>query len=360
MTADMHGSPMATRHEIEAQPTAPELVRDTVEIARDVLGMDLAYVADTRADMQDYVEITGDAQSFGASVAEAIPLAGTYCGLLLEGGLDGLVRDARADPRVRDLAITEQANIGAYIGVPLELPDGSAFGTFCCLSHHADQSLRERDLGFMRGLARIIGRQLRRDQQLAADHQVEITAAHVRALLTALETRDGYTQQHSQAVVEMAVEIGRELGLQGNALADVEAAALLHDLGKIGVSDAILRKPGSLTTEEWREMHRHPAIGESVLRSMAGLSHLAPIVRAEHERWDGEGYPDGLAGEEIPLISRIVLVCDAFHAMTSDRPYWSSIGAEAAVTELINGAGRQFCPRTVGVALKVIDLPCAS
>ena len=254
-----------------------------------------------------------------------------------------------------DLEITRRARIGSYVGVPVALPDGTIYGTFCCVSHHADPWLRERDLRFMAGLAKIIGEELHRDAERAERHRVALNEAHVRALLAALEARDGYTEEHSHAVVEMALLVAQELCLAPELLADVETAALLHDMGKIGISDTILRKPGALTGEEWAEMRRHPEIGERIIAGMHGLSHLAEVVRAEHERWDGLGYPDGLAGEDIPLIARIVLVCDAFHAMTSDRPYRPAIGEDAAVRELHAAAGSQLCPRSVRAALRVID-----
>jgi hypothetical protein len=330
-------------------------VHDTVELARDALDMEMAFVADTRFGVQEYVDIAGDAASFGAVVGDGPPLDGTYCGRLLAGELDGLVPDAAHDERVAGLEVTRRAPIGSYVGVPVPLPDGTTFGTFCCVSHHADPSLRERDLRFMAGLARIIGEELHRDAEAAERHRVALNEAHVRALLAALEARDGYTEEHSHAVVDMALLVARELGLPPRRLADVEAAALLHDMGKIGISDAILRKPDALTDDEWAEMRRHPEIGERIVASMDGLSHLAEVIRAEHERWDGLGYPDGLAGEEIPLIARIVLVCDAYHAMTSDRPYRRALGEEAAIRELHAAAGSQLCPRSVRAALRIID-----
>jgi hypothetical protein len=340
---------------LASAPPSSSIVHDTVELARAALDMEMAFVSDTRGGVQEFVDIAGDADSFDAAVGEGPELDETFCGRLLDGRLDGLVRDAQADERVADLEATRSSNVGSYVGVPVPLPDGSTYGTFCCVSHHRDPTLRERDLRFMAGLARMIGEQLHRDELQAQRHRVALNEAHVRALLAALEARDGYTEEHSHAVVEMALLVGEELGLPPDHLSDVEVAALLHDMGKLGISDAILRKPGALTDEEWDEMRRHPEIGERIVAGMHGLSHLADVVRAEHERWDGRGYPDGLAGEEIPRIARIVLVCDAFHAMTSDRPYRAALGEEAAIRELHAAAGSQLCPSTVRAALRVID-----
>ena len=237
---------------------------------------------------------------------------------------------------------------------PSSSPSGEVYGTFCCVSHEPNHDLRERDVQFMRVLARLIGDQLQRDAREVDERRLAMTAGNVTALLAALEARDGYTQAHSSAVVALATVVGRQLGLAEGALVDLENAALLHDIGKIGIPDAILRKPGRLNDEEWDEMRRHPEIGEQIVASMGPLAHLAPVIRAEHERWDGTGYPDGLKGEEIPLASRIVFVCDAYHAMTSDRPYRKAMSHEDALAELSRYAGRQFCPVTVAAALVTI------
>ena len=184
-------------------------------------------------------------------------------------------------------------------------------------------------------------------EETEADGRPSARATGVRELLAALAAHDGHTGRHSEAVAEHAVAVARRMGLSEEGVAEVEQVALLHDLGKIGVGDAILNKPGPLTDPEWELMRMHPVIGEEIVASTKGLAHLAPAIRAEHEKWDGKGYPDGLKREEIPLASRIILVCDTFHAMTSDRPYRKALGAEAALGELRKNAGAQFCPRTV-------------
>jgi HD-GYP domain-containing protein (c-di-GMP phosphodiesterase class II) len=172
----------------------------------------------------------------------------------------------------------------------------------------------------------------------------------VRALLVALEARDKYTGEHSREVVRLACRVAERLGLGERAVRDVEQVALLHDVGKVGIPDAILQKQGPLDEVEWEVMRKHPIVGERIIAGIPGLSHLAPAMRAEHERWDGGGYPDGLAGEAIPIASRITLACDAFHAMTSERPYRPAMAAADACAELRRNAGTQFDP-TVAEAL---------
>jgi diguanylate cyclase (GGDEF)-like protein/putative nucleotidyltransferase with HDIG domain len=166
----------------------------------------------------------------------------------------------------------------------------------------------------------------------------------VEALAVALLERDRYTGEHSESVVDMAVAVARSLGLSSSQVEDVRAAALLHDIGKVGIPDAILNKPGPLTPDERTVMAEHPVIGERILRSIGGFLNVADIVRHEHESWDGSGYPDGLVGEQIPIGSRIILACDAYHAMTSDRPYRARMSHSDAFAELTRCAGRQFDP----------------
>jgi diguanylate cyclase (GGDEF)-like protein len=194
-------------------------------------------------------------------------------------------------------------------------------------------------------------RAIREDSERAA----EAYRAVVASLATALAARDGYTGAHSDIVHDLAVAVAARLGIDRHLVAEVEAVALLHDIGKIGVPDEVLHKRGPLDDREWRLMREHPVIGERILRPLPGLSDVATAVRHEHERWDGDGYPDGLAGEEIPLASRIVLACDTWSALVSTRPYRAALGVAEAREELRRHAGTQFDPDVVQALLESID-----
>ncbi len=172
----------------------------------------------------------------------------------------------------------------------------------------------------------------------------------IEALAVALLERDRYTGEHSEAVIEMSGAVARNLGLKLPEVERVKSAALLHDIGKVAIPDEILHKPGPLTDDEWKLMKEHPVIGERILRVLPGLGNVARIVRHEHERWDGGGYPDGLIGDAIPLGSRIIIAADTYHAITSDRPYRAARSHSEAVEELTRCAGTQFDP-TVTAAL---------
>ncbi len=169
----------------------------------------------------------------------------------------------------------------------------------------------------------------------------------IAALASALQERDRYTGDHSESVVDLTARVGEALALNGEEISRIRTAAQLHDIGKVGVPDEILHKNGPLDDREWEIMRQHPAIGERILRAIPGLGDVARIVRHEHERWDGKGYPDQLAGAEIPVGSRIILACDAYHAMVSDRPYRKAMEHADAMTELTGHAGTQFDPEVV-------------
>jgi putative nucleotidyltransferase with HDIG domain len=176
-----------------------------------------------------------------------------------------------------------------------------------------------------------------------------------QALAAALEAKDSYTADHASSIAEMAVEVGREFGLDEEALRDLRYAAIFHDIGKIAIPDAILNKPGPLTPAEFEVIKRHPIVGEQILAPVPFLEQVRRIVRHDHERWDGSGYPDGLRGRQIPIGARIVLAVDAFHAMVSDRAYRKGMSSESARLELRGCSGTQFDPDVVEAFLRVLD-----
>jgi len=171
--------------------------------------------------------------------------------------------------------------------------------------------------------------------------------AILHILTSALDERDGVTEGHSRRVADLSLIVARELGIDGDALLDIERAGILHDIGKLAVRDAILSKPGPLTPDEWVEMRRHPDVGYQMLRDVPFLGRASEIVRAHHERFDGDGYPINLKGAGIPLGARIFAVVDAYDAMTSDRPYRLALSHTEALDEIRHQAGTQFDPVVV-------------
>ena len=178
------------------------------------------------------------------------------------------------------------------------------------------------------------------------------SAAH--ALAAAIEERDNYPREHSRDVVHLARGVAMLLGLHTDQVERIAHAALLHDVGKLSVPTEILHKPGPLTPEEWTVMADHPVAGERMLLRIPDLAAIAPLVRHEHEHWDGSGYPDGLRGRMIPVGSRIILACDAYYAMIADRPYRAALSPEDAAAELGRGAGARFDPDVVEAVLDLL------
>ncbi len=192
------------------------------------------------------------------------------------------------------------------------------------------------------------------ERELALLQSRSGSPAAVQALAAAIEERDNYTQEHSERVVHYARGVAMMLGLPNDEVEKIAHAALLHDVGKLAIPAEILEKTGPLTREEWEVMAEHPVVGERILMRTKDLSGLAPIVRHEHEHWDGSGYPDGLKGHRIPLGSRIILACDAYIAMTASRPYRPAMTAEQAVAELRRSAGTKFDPEAVDALLDLL------
>ncbi|HWT22438.1 MAG TPA: diguanylate cyclase, partial [Solirubrobacteraceae bacterium] len=223
----------------------------------------------------------------------------------------------------------------------------------------ADDLLEQADRGLL--LAKRTGKGRVAVAALDTDDELERLAASdgpvaVQALVAAIETRDHYFHGHSEDVVHLATNVAMLLGQPAGFVEHVRHAALLHDVGKLAVPSAILAKDGELDEHEWSVMAEHPVLGEQILRRLPQLAALAPIVRHEHEHWDGSGYPDGLAGARIPLGSRIILACDAYAAMTTPRPYRPARSPEEAVAELRRLAGSQFDPDVVDALLDVLGV----
>ena len=198
-----------------------------------------------------------------------------------------------------------------------------------------------------------------RDRRVRIDHELELRDAYrgtAFLLGDVVEADDGYTGEHSRDVVALTLAVADELGLSERDRRDAEFVALLHDVGKIRVPNEIINKPGKLTDEEWEVMKQHTIEGERLLHRVGGLlGEIGLIVRSCHERHDGNGYPDGLAGEKIPLVARIVAACDAYNAMTTDRSYRKALPLEEAVAELRRSSGTQFHPDVVEALVATVE-----
>ncbi len=219
------------------------------------------------------------------------------------------------------------------------------------LLEHADRALL---LAKRTGKDRVAVANADVERELALLQAAHGSPAAVQALAAAIEERDSYTHEHSQEVVHLARGVAMLLGLQADRGERIAHAALLHDVGKLAVPHEILHKPGPLSREEWEVMAEHPVAGERILLRIPDLAAIAPVVRHEHEHFDGSGYPDGLEGRLIPIGSRIILACDAYQAMIADRPYRAALSPDDAAAELRRGAGVQFDPDVIEALLDLL------
>lgn len=352
---DLGGSRNVT--DVHQSARVPAGVGRLLELACRQLGMPVAFLAHLDGDDYVFERFAGEHQRLGLAVGDTLPLVDTHCQRMLDGRIDSTVPDLATHPETRDLEVTAGLGLQAYVGVPVRLRSGEIYGTLCAVDTRPHPELSDRHAELLTFLSELAAELVEDDIEQRAARRAEAGATGVRTLLVALQARDLYTGEHSQQVVALASAVADRLGLDKNAARDVEQVALLHDIGKVGIPDAILQKQGPLDDQEWQLMRQHPIVGERIIAGTPGLSHLAPAMRAEHERWDGHGYPDGLAAEQIPLASRITLACDALHAMTSDRPYRPAMALSHAREELQAGAGSQFDPNVIKALLSEIDTP---
>ena len=253
---------------------------------------------------------------------------------------DYIVRDPETDPR-------------SELAVPIVV-DGAIWGVLN-LEAVEREAFDEDDAALVEAVAAGLGVAIHR-AHLAAN--LENAFMDVLAALTStVEAKDCSTADHGDEVARLAERVALRLGLKTVEARDVRYAAMLHDVGKVAVPNEVLFKPGPLNQEEWAVMRRHVTVGGELVERIDAFAHLAPAVRASHERWDGAGYPDGLSGEGIPLAARIIAACDTYEAIVTDRPYRAGATPEQARAELLRVAGSQLDGRVVEALLSELDQP---
>ena len=267
-----------------------------------------------------------------------------------DGKASLLFRDATTAPELASADSVARGTATSIVCAVIQSPD-EAFGVLHLDRGPHQPPFTEADLDRADALAAALGVGLERIH--AAERRQETLAQTMTALAQAVELRDLYTGDHTGRVTTYSLLLAAELGLPAELRQVLRAAAALHDIGKIAVDDAILRKPGPLSTAEFDRMKTHVTRGAEIIETVPELSWALPVIRSHHERWDGRGYPDGLAGEEIPLTARVVAVADAFDAMNSDRPYRLGMSVEAAFAEVRAGTGKQFDPRCAEAFLRI-------
>lgn len=292
-----------------------------------------------------------------------VKLGEGIAGWVAQTGKPILVEDIDADPRFQkhpDRPYRTDSFISApvVLSVPLKAK-GKVLGVVNVNNKAGGGSFTQQDMEFVLTLAaqaaiaienaKLFGRLQQRTTELK-----EANFDSIKALAEALETKDAYTRGHSDRTVEHAENIAQALSLPEPEIERIKLAAILHDIGKIGIPEQILNKPAKLSSEEFALMKTHPVKGAEIIKHVKFLTPVVPLVRHDHERWDGKGYPDGLKEEAIPLGARIVAIVDAYDAMTTDRVYRKAPGKEYAISELKKYAGAQFDPRLVELFLEIL------
>ncbi|MFL5870319.1 MAG: HD domain-containing phosphohydrolase [Solirubrobacterales bacterium] len=333
--------------------TADGFLSEVVEQLAELVGAEHCSILMLEGRELRHAAAVGLPESYLSAIdgVEIGPEVGT-CGTAAHTGETAITADVETDSNwdgYRELA--REAGLRACWSVPLKLPDGSVLGTFANYSTEVFEPTREQ-VELTEAYASIVALGLdnvHRQAELARSYE-----SAVLALTSALDVRDDYTGGHSTATSRLVRQVALRLGLDERRLERVARVAALHDVGKLGVPTEILTSHQPLTGDQRQLMRDHPVIGEQILRHIPGMEEVATAVRHEHERWDGAGYPDGLAGEQIPLESRIVFACDAYHAMISDRPYRAALAPAAAIEELRANAGTQFDPGAVASLIEVL------
>jgi putative nucleotidyltransferase with HDIG domain len=313
------------------------------------LGTFMVALARIDGELLRVVSVAGPlAEDRGRFIIREFPINVGVGGRVARTGQTALVHDTRLDPDY--LYRNRETDPRSQLTVPIRV-DGRVWGVLN-LEEAEPDAFDETDAT----LTRIIA-----DQLGVALHRITIYQELERALVTtltvlgaAMEVRDAYTALHEEAVAELAASIAAEMGLDPLEQRAIRYAALTHDLGKLSVPTEILQKPGPLDDGEWAIMRRHTIVGAEMLARIPFFERVVSLVRGHHERWDGDGYPDGLSASAIPVGARILCVCDSYNAMTTNRPYRSALTVQCALEELRRCTGSQFDPQVVTALERVL------
>jgi putative nucleotidyltransferase with HDIG domain len=283
-----------------------------------------------------------------------ISISQTIVSEVLDNGISLLTFDAQKDERFRAGESVVMGGIRSVMCVPVQTGRGVIGAIYLDTISHPGE-FTENDLELLSAIGKQAGVAIRRAR--LRDDLVEGYYSTVRTLVAAVEAKDSYTRGHSERVTAYAMTLGEILGLAEEKMDVLRLSSLLHDIGKIGVPESVLNKPGKLTDEEWLVIRRHPEVGATIVKNIKGqdIDFIATIIRHHHERFDGKGYPDGLSGEEIPMLARVLAVADSYDAMTSKRSYRGSLSKKQVVSELSQGRGTQFDNSAAEAMLELVE-----
>lgn len=331
-------------NDFEQVTSSPELFSRVVELAREVTHADEArlFIISPVQDKPFQVTISTHKECIEYGIEQSVEELVLE---IVEDGIPLLISKCKGVKSLPDRIISAMA-------VPLKIRE-KVFGVVTAFVEEGDYRFNERDLYYLSFLG---SKAADTAENIALYETIsENLFSTLRGFVKAVEARDAYTKEHSNRVAEMALALGRELGCSEEELNLLNFAGRLHDIGKIGIRDNILLKPGRLTEEEFEIIKEHPVIGAMIVSQLGLWDRETQIIRHHHEKYDGSGYPDGLKGVAIPFLSRIMSVADAYDAMASDRAYRKKLDLDKVVAIIRDGSGAQFDPRVVDAFLKLHD-----
>ncbi len=298
-----------------------------------------------------FVVATGEK---GETVKEIrVPLGKGIAGWVAQHGQTLFVKDVSKDPRFYDTVDKKSRfKTRSILAVPLSAK-GKIIGVAEVLNKKGGETFTEEDIELFETLARHAS--VAMENAKLYQEINDLFYSSIKSLVTAIEAKDKYTRGHTERVTKYSISIAKEMNLEENDIKNLELAAMLHDIGKIGIPDKVLLKPGKLTDEEYEMIKTHPSKGAEILMHIKSMKNILPGIRHHHERYDGRGYPDGLSGENIPLSARIIAVADSFDAMVTDRPYRKGLPIEEAIRRLKENKGTQFDPNAVDTFIKLLN-----
>jgi hypothetical protein len=298
---------------------------------------------------EDEQPLGGDLLTYGEC-----PLTGDQIDAVIEGlGPEVETRPIVLNPPAIDDQPFSTPRVRQLIAAPLVEGDDHTFGWLLVLNHADDEEFGTVEASLVASVAAILG--IHCGNTDLYQQRADLLSGVVRALTSAIDAKDPYTCGHSDRVARISVRLAKQLGCDAETLNTIYLSGLLHDIGKIGIDDSVLRKPGKLTAAEFEHIKLHPELGHKILRDLKQLGQVLPVVRHHHEAYDGSGYPDRLAGEAIPFFARIVGVADAFDAMSSDRPYRPGMPDEKLDAILRDGAGQQWDAQVIEAFFSIRD-----
>lgn len=330
-----------------------QLDDDPAEVSRDLLSQlkDCIHCRSIiiQLDPDEDDIVGGSCQGFGRTVS--LPELDEMIGAAVR--IDEGQTDINRDPLILNHVDDPSLACGRIVILPIHRRN-ETLGRLIAVRDAGDDEFGTIEVDLLRSVLMVLSLHLVNQRQYA--EMQSMLRGTVRSLASALDAKDAYTHGHSSRVADLAIELARRLGMGEDAVDALQLAGILHDIGKIGIDDSVLKKPGQLTPEEFDQIKLHPVLGYEILKDIRPFRHILPAVRHHHESWDGGGYPDGLAGDAIPRDAQILAVADAFDAMVSDRPYRRGMPLEQVRGIFERGRAQQWAADVVDVLLSSEDL----